>query len=133
MSGQAFERQVAAILAKASARIWSWHPPEPLGQQNRVPGDFLFGHRRGWGILEVKETELATLPARQWETHQRATAARVEAQGGCYWLLVRFARGDCLFRWAELQQPIAPAPIHVGHPSALRVRALDTLVDLLVS
>jgi hypothetical protein len=101
VSNQPFEREVAAALDR-TPRLWVYHPWEPEGSHASVPADFFFGHLHGWGLLEVKQTALTTLPARQWTVSQRRVARDITAAGGHYWLLVRFLPGDRLFSWAEM-------------------------------
>jgi hypothetical protein len=101
MSNQSFERQVAAALARIP-ELWTYHPPEPEGRKADVPGDFVFGHAGGWGVLEVKATLLPTLPAAKWPMHQRRHARQVERADGRYVLLVRYPVGIRLFYFADL-------------------------------
>lgn len=101
MSSNAFERKVAATLRRVPG-LWSWHPAEPEGYQAEVPGDFLFGHARGWGLLECKQTSDNRLSPSQWPAHQRTAARQVAAAGGVAWLAVSFRSGKRLFNVEKL-------------------------------
>jgi hypothetical protein len=127
MSNQPFEREVAAELDRTPG-LWVYHPWEPEGNHASVPADFFFGHLHGWGLLEVKQTTLATLPARQWTVSQRRVARDVTAVGGHYWLLVRFLPGDRLFSWTEMCRD---GKLRYDHPRAHVLAKLDHLGHML--
>jgi len=122
VSDEPFERLVARKLARVSG-LWVHHPDDaPGGRKAPRPADFIFGHRLGWGLLEVKHCAGASLPAAQWPPSQRRTAARVTAAGGSYFLLVRFeGRCDRLWRFP------APPPLHWNSPPFLPPLDLDKL------
>lgn len=134
MSSNAFERKVAAVLAKVSG-LWVHHPADVMGSSKlRLPADFIYGHAGGWGALEVKETRFSVLPKDQWPVHQRATARAVTASGGAYGLLVRFPDRDLLFLAAPgLSGAWTLDRVRSDHPAALRLLRLDLLPDILLA
>lgn len=129
MSTQPFERQVAAALRRQPG-LFVFHPSDAGAAKLRVPGDFIWGCARGWGVLEVKACDAISLPAARWEPHQRRTAIEVEAADGRYILLVRFGRAGLIFWFpaATLRSATFVSP-GMGR----RLQSLDDLVPLLLS
>lgn len=137
MSSNAFERKVAAVLAK-DGRCWLHHPADVMGSsKRRLPGDFIWGCGIHWGLLECKETaEPRLLPKEGWPAHQRAAARAVVAAGGVYGLAVRFPSRDLLF---VARTPASGAwewemdRVRVDHPLALRLLRLEDIPDILLA
>jgi hypothetical protein len=88
ISDNNFEKRVGEVL-RATRGLFVYHPPDGIAMQWR-PGDFLWGSRKGWGIIEAKEVNGEVLPASRWTPQQRGFAERVTLTGGTYYLIVRF-------------------------------------------
>lgn len=136
MSANAFERKVAKVLAGAPG-LWIHHPLDvPSRFKLRLPGDFIYGHAGGWGVLECKETaEKITLPKADWPAHQRATARAVVAAGGAYGLTVRFPDRDLLFLaggWLSPALGWDMDRVRSDHIMAMRIDRLEQLPRLLM-